>query len=249
VGSGYMEIGMTSANDEAIMKCLLITGASTGIGLRTAHRFADAGYSVVNLSRRRCPLNTVHHINCDLSAPGFLENINNQLAQVLKQAKRVVLIHNAARMDNDSAVETPSISLREVLEVNVVAPNTLNHFTIPHMRPGSSIIYVGSTLSEKAVPGSYSYVLTKHAMVGMMRSTCQDLAERKIHTACVCPGFTDTEMLRNHVPAEAMDGVRAMSAHKRLIDPDEIAETLFWTAHNPVINGAVVHANLGQVER
>ena len=107
---------------------------------------------------------------------------------------------------------------------------------------------LSQTLSEKAVPGSYSYVVSKHASIGMMRATTQDLAGRGIHTACVCPGFTDTEMLRNHVPEEAMDVVRGMSAFERLIDPDEIAETLFWSATHPVINGAVLHANLGQVE-
>jgi NAD(P)-dependent dehydrogenase (short-subunit alcohol dehydrogenase family) len=117
------------------------------------------------------------------------------------------------------------------------------------MKPGSAIIYVGSTLSEKAVPGSYTYVTTKHAMVGMMRATCQDLAGRDIHTACICPGFTDTEMLRQHVQEEFMDLVRATSTFNRLIHPEEIAETIFWAATNPVINGAVVHANLGQVER
>ncbi|MDH3641757.1 MAG: SDR family oxidoreductase [Gammaproteobacteria bacterium] len=230
------------------MKCLLITGASAGIGLHTAQRFINDGYTVVNLSRRRCPIDAVNHINCDLSAPGFLDNISNQLTPMLQDAEQVVLMHNAARMDNDSAVETPSVSFRQVLEVNLVAPNTLNYFAIPYMRPGSAIIYVGSTLGEKAVPGSYTYVISKHAMIGMMRATCQDLVGREIHTACVCPGFTDTEMLRQHVPDEAMDSVRAMSAFNRLIDPDEIAETLHWSANNPVINGAVLHANLGQRE-
>jgi len=244
MGCGNLDI----EDEERGMKCLLITGASAGIGLHTAHRFISEGYTVVNLSRRRCPLDAVNHINCDLAAPGFLENISNQLTPMLQEADEVVLVHNAARMDNDSAVETPSVSFREVLEVNVVAPNTLNYFAIPCMRPGSSIIYVGSTLSEKAVPGSYTYVVSKHAMVGMMRATCQDLVGREIHTACVCPGFTDTEMLRQHVPDEAMEDVRGMSAYDRLIDPDEIAETLFWAANNPVINGSVLHANLGQKE-
>jgi len=104
-------------------------------------------------------------------------------------------------------------------------------------------------LSEKAVPGSFSYVTTKHAMVGMMRATCQNLAGRRIHTACICPGFTDTEMLRQHVPEDAMPQIQSMSAYDRLVSPDEIANTLLWTAQNPVINGAVIHANLGQIER
>jgi NAD(P)-dependent dehydrogenase (short-subunit alcohol dehydrogenase family) len=231
------------------MKLLVITGASTGIGLETVRRFAADGYTTVNLSRRRCPHPSVNHINCDLSAPRFLDNISGQLVPFLSQSERVVLVHNAAKLVNDSAVETPSNSLRDVLEVNVVAPNTLNYFVIPYMRPGSSILYVGSTLSEKAVRGSFSYVTSKHAVVGMMRATCQDLVGREIHTACICPGFTDTEMLREHVPAEAMDAVRAMSAYGRLVAPDEIAELLHWAATRPVVNGSVIHANLGQIER
>jgi NAD(P)-dependent dehydrogenase (short-subunit alcohol dehydrogenase family) len=231
------------------VKCLLITGASAGIGLHTADAFLKAGYQVINLSRRRCPLDAVTHINCDLAEAGFIEQIAQQVTGTLSQAEELVLIHNAARMTSDSALETPSNELRSVVEVNVIAPNTLNYFAIPYMQPGSSILYVGSTLSEKAVPGSFSYVTTKHAMVGMMRATCQDLAGRQIHTACICPGFTDTEMLRQHVPEEAMEAVRSMSAYDRLVSPAEIAGTLLWTAQNPVINGAVLHANLGQVER
>ena len=231
------------------MKCLLITGASAGIGLHTADAFAKAGYQVINLSRRRCPLDSVTHINCDLSEPGFIEAIGPQLTSSLQNAEEIVLIHNAARLVNDSAVETPSNNFREILETNLVAPNTLNYFAIPYMQPGSSVLYVGSTLSEKAVPGSFSYVTTKHAMVGMMRATCQDLAGRQIHTACICPGFTDTEMLRQHVPEDVLPQISAMSAFDRLVHPDEIANTLLWAAQNPVINGAVLHANLGQVER
>jgi 3-oxoacyl-[acyl-carrier protein] reductase len=231
------------------MKCLLITGASAGIGLHAADMFAKAGYQVINLSRRRCPLDSVTHINCDLSEPGFIEQVSPQLTSTLQNAEELVLIHNAARLDNDSAIETPSNQFREVLEVNLVAPNTLNYFAIPFMQAGSSVLYVGSTLAEKAVPGSFTYVTTKHAMIGMMRASCQDLVGRQIHTACICPGFTDTEMLRQHVPEDFMEQVKSMSAYDRLVAPDEIASTLLWAAQNPVINGSVIHANLGQVER
>ncbi len=231
------------------MHCVLITGASAGIGLETAQRFVDEGYAVVNLSRRPCPIDAVQHIACDLAAPAFLDAIAERLRQRLAAAERLVLIHNAARFVNDSAVQTESDSFRQTLEINLIAPNTLNGFASPFMQPGSSILYVGSTLGEKAVSNSFSYVVSKHGLIGMMRATCQDLAGRGIHTACISPGFTDTEMLRVHVPAQAMDAVRGLSAYNRLIEPGEIAETLFWAAQNPVINGAVIPANLGQVER
>jgi len=231
------------------MKTLVITGASSGIGLHTARLFLEQGYEVVNLSRRRCPIEKVAHINCDLAMPGFIDNSGPVLRPLLERSDETVLIHNASRLTSDSSLETPSNALRSVLEINVVAANSLNYFVLPFMRPGSSILFVASTLSEKAVPGSFSYITSKHAQIGMMRSLTQDLAGRGIHTAAVCPGFTDTEMLRQHVPADAMDSVRRMSAFDRLINPDEIAATLLFVAKNPVLNGSVIHANLGQIER
>ena len=118
------------------------------------------------------------------------------------------------------------------------------------MQSGSSIIYVGSTLSEKAVANSFSYVTSKHAIIGSMRATCQDLAGTNIHTACVCPGFTDTDMLRTHV-GESEDILTAIAegvTFQRLLKPEEIAKTLYFCATNPAINGSVIHANLGQIE-
>lgn len=227
----------------------VITGASAGIGLAAAARFHEDDYRVVNLSRRPCPLEAVTHIGCDLAAPQFADGLEERLAPLLAGAERVVLVHNAARLAKDSADATPSAQLRAVLEVNVVAINTLNGLALPHMKPGSCMLFVGSTLAEKAVRGSFSYVVSKHAQVGMMRAVCQDLAGTGVHTACVCPGFTDTEMLRAHVPPEAMDSVQALSAFGRLVEPGEIAAALAWAARSPVVNGSVIHANLGQLER
>ena len=229
------------------MRLAVVTGASAGIGLATAARFLDAGYAVINLSRRPCPLAAVTHIRCDLGAD-IAGQLAGKLAPQLEGAEQIALIHNASRLLNDTATDTPSEALRTVLDINVVAINTLNRLLIPHMGAGSCVLFVGSTLSEKAVPGSFSYVISKHAQVGMMRACCQDFAGTGIHTACLCPGFTDTEMLREHVPADAMDAVRGMSAFNRLIEPGEIAAALLWAANSPVINGSVIHANLGQVE-
>lgn len=231
------------------VKLLVITGASAGIGAATAAAFLDAGYTVVNLSRRPCPVSGVVHITCDLSNPNFLDAVADQVGPMLQEAEQTALVHNASRLSSDTAVTTPSDTLREILELNVVAANTLNQYVIPTMGAGSSVLLVGSTLSEKAVPGSYSYVISKHAVIGMMRALCQDLAGTGVHTACICPGFTDTEMLRAHVPADAMATVAGMSAFDRLIEPAEIAETLLFAAAQPVLNGAVIHANLGQRER
>ena len=234
---------------KARARLLIITGASTGIGEATAQLFLAQGYEVVNVSRRPCPVTGTTSLEFDLTDTGLEAALAGTLASHLERATEIALVHNASRLDNDAADALSSADLRAVLEVNLVAANTLNQLTLPHMSKGSSIIYVGSTLAEKAVPGAASYVISKHALVGLMRATCQDLAGREIHTACICPGFTDTEMLRAHVGDDALQEIAGVSTFERLIDPTEIAEFILFAARHPVINGAVLHANLGQIER
>ena len=231
------------------MKTLVITGASKGIGLATARQFADAGYRVINISRSPAPDDRVENHSIDLS----LSDAEYQLRELLGlalQPGEICLVHNAGKLANDTADATETDAFEEIMHINVVVPHLVNQMIIPKMQPGSSIIYLGSTLSEKAVPNTYSYVVSKHAVAGMMRATCQDLAGRQIHTVCICPGFTNTEMLRTHVgdDPEVLQQIAKASTFGRLVEPDEIAAAIRFAAANPVINGALVHANLGQVE-
>jgi NAD(P)-dependent dehydrogenase (short-subunit alcohol dehydrogenase family) len=232
------------------MTIAIITGASVGIGRATARAFQDGGFEVVNLSRRQCTLPGVHNLSCDLSDTVAVGDAIEALLAHISGLSEISLIHNASQMRKDSAENCSDEGLRAVLETNVVVMNRLNRSLLPAMGPGSSVLYVGSTLSEKAVPNTFSYVVSKHAQLGMMRATCQDLMGSGIHTALVCPGFTDTEMLRNHLGNDEnlVAQLGALNSFGRLIEPEEIASLLFWAHRNPVINGSVLHANLGQKE-
>ncbi|MGV6807121.1 MAG: SDR family NAD(P)-dependent oxidoreductase, partial [bacterium] len=174
------------------MKTLVITGGSRGIGRETARLFQDNGYAVINLSRSTPQLTNIAHIAVDLSSPESLERHQTELDQLLGDAGEITLIHNAGLMQKNSVRNVTTEALQRSLNVNLVSPSRINQLVLPHMKAGSSILYVGSTLSEKAVANTASYVAAKHGLIGLMRSTCQDLAGSGIHTACVCPGFTDT---------------------------------------------------------
>jgi 3-oxoacyl-[acyl-carrier protein] reductase len=231
----------------SVVGTAVITGGSHGIGLATVQAFVHAGWQVVSVARTRCEVDGVENLLVDLSQTHALPDA---VARVALTAP-VCLIHNAARLDSDNATRMDAATLRAALDVNVVAPAVLNAALLPRMSGGSSVLFVGSTLSEKAVPRAASYVTSKHAVVGLMRATCQDLAGSGIHTVCVCPGFVDTDMMRQHVQRDPslLDSIVASSTQGRLVQAREIAALLLMCATSPALNGSVLHANLGQRER
>ena len=231
----------------------ILTGASSGIGAAAAEQFIDQGYSVINISRRDCPVPGVETLHTDLADTASLTSTCDTLTarlQAQNGAEPVCLVHNASLMLKDRCDTTEDSALIEAISVNVLSINTLNRSLLTAMPQGSSVLYVGSTLSEKAVAGAFSYIVSKHAQLGMMRATCQDLMGRGIHTALICPGFTDTSMLRQHVGNDegVLESLGAMNSFGRLVSPIEIAELILWVHQHPVVNGSVMHGNLGQIE-
>jgi len=232
-------------------KVLVITGASKGIGYATAQTFLDDGYRVINLSRSACLIDEVINIKIDLTEAQWKKSIVETLLEALGRTDNITLVHNAAMLVKDSVANVDADSLQEVINLNVIAPAKLNKLLLPLMKEGSSIVYISSTLGTKAVANTYSYVVSKHAVIGQMRATCQDLAGTQIHTACVCPGFTATEMLQEHLGEnpEIYQQITSTIAHQRLAQPSEIANTIWFCSQNPVVNGSILHANLGQIEQ
>ena len=229
-------------------KYLVLTGGSTGIGKKTIGQFMAQGWEAINISRSNCALPSVINMNIDLSSDQWVQQYHQKLSDMAQNAEKICLVHNAAKFERDSVMTLTEESLRSVLQLNLVSPVSLNKILLPFMRPGSSIIYIGSTLSEMAVPDRASYVISKHALVGLMRSTCQDLAGKEISTCCICPGFVNTKMLTEAVDRKILDElIKQNVTAGRLIEPEEIADLIFYCATHPVMNGAVLHANLGQV--
>jgi 3-oxoacyl-[acyl-carrier protein] reductase len=227
---------------------LVITGGSRGIGKAAIEIFKQNHWRVINISRTACDINDVINFKIDLSNPDSAQEHAKELLQSVAGTSKLCLVHNAAFYEKDSISNLTADSLRSALEFNLVAPLILNQLLLPNMKNGSSIIYIGSTLSEMGVPSRASYTISKHALVGMMRSTCQDLAGTGISTSCICPGFVNTKMLTDQVDKKILDAiVKSKVCDGRLIEPDEIANLIYFCATNPVVNGSVIHANLGQI--
>lgn len=232
-------------------KYLIITGGSKGIGFATIKWFLAQNYQIINISRNPCNLDKVINIEVDLLEKDWEKIVGEVLKNEIKEKSLITLVHNSALLEKDSITNIDPDIFRKVMELNVIVPSILNKLVLDFFSQKSSIIYIGSTLSEKAVSNTASYVTSKHALVGLMRATCQDLVGTGIHTACVCPGFTDTEMLRSHIGDndEIVKSLESIICAGRLIQPQEIAKVIYFCAENPVINGSIIHANLGNIER
>jgi GTP cyclohydrolase I len=243
----------------------IITGASSGIGLATASRFLRDGQwdEVHNISRRPCALHGVTNHAVDLNELRSLAQACAPLVDSLKhRASRVCLVHNAAahpsdRLDPSGGEGRVQVDgMMEALQLNVIAPTVLTQLFLPFMATGSSVLFIGSTLSEMGVAGKMSYVASKHAIVGVMRAATQDLFSTGIHTACICPGFTATPMLHQALDhssdgdvvrrSATLRSIESMVSFGRLIEPAEIADVIATLAASPALNGAVLHCNLGQ---
>lgn len=229
---------------------LIISGASKGIGYKAAEIFLKNGFEVLNVSRNACALTGVHNIKLDL-VNATDETIKNKLLEQVPQKRRMILIHNSSVCYNDTLQNFKATEWQDTLRLNVTIPALLSQWLLPQMLPQSAIVFVGSTLSEKAVGNTCSYTVSKHAIVGLMRSVCQDLAGQSIHTCCVCPGVTDTEMFRLRVNNNAalLAKLTHLQSDNRLLQPQEIAEAIYMAATHSIFNGSVLHANGGQIER
>ncbi len=228
---------------------VIITGASVGIGRAIAARARADGQRVINLSRRPCPIEGVENLAVDLADAAQVADAVAALRARLGAPGRVHLIHNAAFPIGDSVNDFDAAACTRAMRINVVTPAELTAGLAPLLAPGSSVIFIGSTLSEKGVPGRLSYCASKHALVGLLRATVQDLFGTGIHTVCVCPGFVDTDLLDPvRARPELMQSVLAMVSFHRLLRPDEIADIVAFALVNPSLNGAIIHANLGQRE-
>jgi 3-oxoacyl-[acyl-carrier protein] reductase len=239
----------------------VVTGASSGIGRAVAQHLVQRGWAVHNISRRPLDEPWAHNHVADAAQPEALRAAATTVAKSIGGPTRVAVVHCAGVHTSDSlgsiAASSDGVShMLHTFNVNVVAPALVSSVLLPCMAPGSSVVYVGSTLSEIGVAGRLSYVASKHAVVGLLRATVQDLFGKGVHAACVCPGFTDTPMLDDALEQQmglrgdelqrVRRAIEGMASFGRLVRPDEVAALVGFVVDNPALNGAVLHANLGQ---
>jgi short-subunit dehydrogenase len=201
-------------------KVVVITGASMGIGEAIAKVFADAGASVVLLSRdasrSEAARQRIGHTDrtlafaCDVRSH---EEIDRALAETLQHFKRVdVWINNAGVGMRDSVADVEPPALRALFETNFFGALACMQAVIPAMRKtgGGSIINISSVAGHIPVPLMAIYSASKFAMNAIGKGARVELKQDNINVLTVSPGYVSTEF-GEHLVAKRQGTVRPAS--------------------------------------
>jgi len=183
---------------------VLITGASSGIGLELAKCFASEGCRLILVARNESALNTLagelrqkHKIetvvlSADLSQPDAPKQIFEQLAA--QKISVDVLVNNAGFGLHGSFSELPLDRQLEIIKVNVVALVELTGLLLPQMiqRRTGGILNVGSVAGF--VPGPYMgiYYASKAFVQSFSEALAEELSDKGVTVNVLCPGPTTT---------------------------------------------------------
>ncbi|MBB3764624.1 SDR family NAD(P)-dependent oxidoreductase [Sphingomicrobium lutaoense] len=178
----------------------LITGASAGLGVDFARRYAARGHRLVLAARRldrlealASELGNARAVAIDLSQAGAAEKL---LADVTAAGEHVdLLVNNAGfglvgRFDQLSGARQ-----REMIDLNVGALTELAHGVVGPMkeRGRGTIINVASTASFQPGPGMAVYFATKAYVLSFSEALHEELKPHGVHVSALCPGPTSTE--------------------------------------------------------
>jgi short-subunit dehydrogenase len=201
LGDLYMEI---------VDKVVLITGASSGIGLATAHLFAQKGAKLALAARSSEKLTQLaSELPETLAVPTDMRDesaVRQMVARTQEYYKRIdVLINNAGQGLNVPIEKVNIDAYRSVFELNVISVIVAMQAVIPIMRAqgGGAIINISSGTS-KIPPERYKganpvgpYASTKYALNAITLMARQELAADNISLSLVYPGVTATNFYNN----------------------------------------------------
>jgi 3-oxoacyl-[acyl-carrier protein] reductase len=196
---------MQSADKQAVKPVALITGASAGIGDAIARRFAEGGFRIVAVARRKERLEQLAQalarqtqVACvaeDVTAPGASDR---SVEAAMSQFGRLdCLVNNAGYFKFGGVDQTDDAMLDEVIDISLKAPFRYCRAALRVMQPGSSIISIGSVWGILAGMGGGSYCAVKAGLIGLTHSIAADYGARGIRANLVAPGVVKTEMTQD----------------------------------------------------
>ena len=237
-------------NPDAVLtgRHVVVTGASRGIGSTIAAHLASRGARVSLLGRSAENLHTVSKAlgGTSVAAPIAADVTDAaSVAGAFGQAREHfgpvhILVNNAGQAASAKFTATDEALWNRIMAVNVTGTFLCTRQAVPDMLQVGfgRIVNVASIAGLRGGPYLSAYVASKHAVIGLTRSLALEFANKNITVNAVCPGYTDTDIVREAIAnivkktgrsaAEALASLVATNPQRRLITPEEVAHTVTW---------------------
>lgn len=173
-------------------RVVLITGASSGIGLATARYLKNKGFDVFGIARSSFETTEFEYFACDVTDS---EAVLKVAEEIYKKAGKIDVLVNCAGMGISGSVEnSPDNKIKKIFDVNFFGTVNMCKAVIPFMRQNkiSHIVNISSVAGQLTIPFQTFYSATKSAVETLSEGLAMELKPMNIKVCAVLPGDTKT---------------------------------------------------------
>jgi NAD(P)-dependent dehydrogenase (short-subunit alcohol dehydrogenase family) len=243
----------------------VVFGAGGGIGRATALAFAKVGATVWAVDVNTDAVNETvkqldgqhHHASVNVS------NINavQHLAETIWKGQKVdSVIYAPGLVFTANVADLEFTHYKQLMSVNLDGAFYVAQAFVKKMleqKRSGSFVFLSSMAGKRGEAGASAYCASKFGLLGMVQSFAAEVAVRNIRVNAVCPGNVNTPMLRKVAediatntgrnPQDIWQEMANIAAAKRLVEPEEIAQTCLWLCSPgaSAITGEAINVDAG----